>query len=318
MTMPKTLVVTIAGMISENDLAPLRDVSEVNYHEVPSIGELELAELCAGFDYLMLNMDVVTKSGSLKLTEGFYGHPGTERLRGLAVDMTGMDYFSPRAASRRGLILQNIPHYSSQSVAESILAEILLHSRQRHLAYEDVAQGKKAVARKGINLLGRTAGIVGFGGIGSTLAGLLRGLGMRVIVWNRTPRPGVEIVTLRELFERSDVIALAVKTVSEGEARNVGMIGADLLQLARGAIVVNLANPLLVDPAAMAAALTASKVSGYSVESSDRSAYGDNPRVHCAPTNAWDSDESMATLRSTWVRNVMSAIEGHAENVYRD
>jgi phosphoglycerate dehydrogenase-like enzyme len=318
MAKPKTLVVTIAGMISESDLAPLRMVSEVRYHELLTISEIELAERCAGFDYLMLNMDVVTKTGSLKLTEAFYQHPGTKGLRGIAVDMTGMDYFSPRAALKRGLMLQNIPHYSSQSVAESILAEILLHSRQRHLAYEDVAQGKKAVARKGINLLGRTAGIVGFGGIGSTLAGLLKALGMRVIVWNRTPRSGVESVTLPELFERSAVIALAVKTVSEGETRNVGMIGSDLLQRAQGAIVVNLANPLLVDAIAMTAALAAGKVCGYSVESPDRSAYGNDPRVHCAPTNAWDSDESMATLRSTWVQNVISAIKGQPENVYRD
>ena len=318
MSKPKTLVVTIAGMISEVDLAPLRDVSDVQYVELPSIGELDLAGRCAGFDFLMLNMDVVTKSGSVKLTDAFYQHPGTKSLRGVAVDMTGMDYFSPHSAAKRGLMLQNIPHYSSQSVAESILAEILLHSRQRHLAYEDVLQGKKAAARKGINLMGRTAGVVGFGGIGSTVAGMLRALGMRVLVWNRTRRSDVETVSLEELFDRSDVIVVAVKTVSEGTGRNVGMIGAELLERARGAIVVNLANPLLVDPSAMSAALATGNVCGYSVESSDRTAYSGDVRVHCAPTNAWDSDESMATLRSTWVQNVISAINGSPQNVYRD
>ena len=318
MSKPKTLVVTIAGMISEVDLAPLRDVSDVQYVELPAIGELDLAERCAGFDFLMLNMDVVTKTGSLKLTDAFYQHQGTRKLRGVAVDMTGMDYFSPHSAAKRGLMLQNIPHYSSQSVAESILAEILLHSRQRHLAYEDVLQGKKAAARKGINLMGRTAGVVGFGGIGSTVAGMLRALGMRVLVWNRTRRSDVETVSLEELFDRSDVIVVAVKTVSEGTGRNVGMIGAELLERARGAIVVNLANPLLVDPSAMSAALATGNVCGYSVESSDRTAYSGDVRVHCAPTNAWDSDESMATLRSTWVQNVISAINGSPQNVYRD
>lgn len=318
MSKPKTLVVSIAGMISEPDLAPLRVLSEVEYLEVSAIGEVELAERCSGFDYLMLNMDAVPKTGSLKLTEAFYHHTGTKNLRGIAVDMTGMDYFSPHAASKRGLMLQNIPHYSSQSVAESILAEVLLHSRQRHLAYEDVAQGKKAVARKGINLLGRTAGIVGFGGIGSTVAGMLRALGMHVIVWNRTPRTGVEAVGLSDLFRRSDVIVLAVKTVSDGQGSNVGMIGSELLRLAHGAIVVNLANPLLVDPSAMVRALADGNVSAYSVEASDRSAYAGDLRVHCAPSNAWDSDESMATLRSTWVRNVITAIQGSPENVYRD
>jgi phosphoglycerate dehydrogenase-like enzyme len=316
--MPKTLVVTIAGMISEEDLGPLRKVSQVEYLELPAIGELELAERCAGFDFLMLNMDVVPKTGSLKLTDAFYRHQGTRKLRGLAVDMTGMDYFSPHSAAKRGLLMQNIPHYSSQSVAESILAEVLLHSRQRHLAYEDVLQGQKPVARKGINLMGRTAGVVGFGGIGSTVAGMLQALGMRVIVWNRTPRPDLETVSLEELFERSAVIVLTMKTVAEGRGRNVGMIGAGLLQRAHGAIVVNLANPLLVDPSAMSAALTAGNVCGYSVESPDRSPYAGDIRVHCAPTNAWDSDESTAMLRSTWVKNVISAINGSPQNVYHD
>src|SRR5262249_22544939 len=158
----------------------------VDYRELPSIAEVDLAKSCAGYDYLMLNMDVVPKSGSLKLTENFYAHSSVRRLKTIAVDMTGMDYFSPKAAAAAGVMLQNIPHYSSQSVAESILAEILLHSRQRHLAYVDEIKGRLVEARKGINLLNRTAGIVGYGSIGSTVAGLLSALGMKVIVWNRS------------------------------------------------------------------------------------------------------------------------------------
>jgi glycerate dehydrogenase len=315
---PRTIVATIPGMIGESDLAPLRAVSDVTYVELPSISESDLAARCRGFDYLMLNMDVVPKTGNLKLTNLFYSHPDTAQLRGIAVDMTGVDYFSPRLAVERGLLLQNIPHYSSRSVAESMLAEILLHSRQRHLAYEDQLQGKKPVARKGINLAGRTAGIVGYGDIGQTLSGLLRGIGMNVIVWNRSPRAGVTQVALEELFERSDVIALAAKTVTEGPGRNVGMIGSVQLSRARSAIVVNLANPLLVDTPAMVQALAAGNVAAYSVESSDRKAFGDDPRVHCPPANAWDSDESMASLRATWVSNVLSAIRGKPENAYRE
>jgi glycerate dehydrogenase len=318
LTKPKTIVVTIPGMIGDTDLAPLRAASDVTYCELPSISETDLAERCRGYDYLMLNMDVLPKTGNLKLTPLFYSHPGTTQLRGVAVDMTGVDYFSPRLAAERGLLLQNIPHYSSQSVAESILAEVLLHSRQRHLAYEDQLQGKKPVARKGVNLSGRTAGIVGYGDIGRTLSGLLQGVGMKVIVWNRSPRSGVTQVGLEELFERSDVVAVTAKTVTDGPGKNVGMIGSRQLSRARGAIVVNLANPLLVDAPAMVQALASGNVAAYSVESPDRKALGDDPRVHCAPTNAWDSDESMATLRATWVSNVLSAIRGKPENAYRE
>lgn len=320
MKRPKTLVVTIPGMIGDEDLKPLSGLSDVTYRELGSTSESELATMCDGFDYLMLNMDAVTKTGKLKLTPGFYGHPAVRSLKGIAVDMTGMDYFSPAAAEAAGVMLQNIPHYSSQSVAESIVAEVLLHSRQRHLAYQDERAGRIAEARKGINLKGRRAGIVGLGSIGNAVASLLHGLGMEVGYWNRSARSVAGATTLEKIFEQSDVICLCAKTVLEGASANVGMVNASLLGRSRGAIIVNLANPLLVDTRALVSGLEDGKVAAYSVEAPDdlRSELQRFPQVHFAPPNAWNSDESMATLRKTWVDNVISAINGHPQNVYRN
>src|SRR5262249_36283919 len=159
-----------------------------------------------------------------KLTEVFYSHPNVRNLKTIAVDMTGVDYFTPKAAASAGIMLQNIPHYSSESVAESILAEVLLHSRQRHLSYVDEIKQQAVTARKGINLAGRTAGIIGYGSIGSTVAGLLSCLHMKVVVWNRSPKSGVDMVSLEELFRTSDVICITMKTVTEGEGANVNII----------------------------------------------------------------------------------------------
>jgi phosphoglycerate dehydrogenase-like enzyme len=321
MTKPKTLIVTIPGMISETDLTPLRQQSDVDYREMQSTTEEELAEMCSGYDYLMLNMDVVPKRGLLKLTEAFYTHPSVQTLKGIAVDMTGMDYFSPQAAARAGVILQNIPHYSSQSVAESILSEILLHSRQRHLAYVDEIQKQPIQDRKGINLKNRTIGIVGYGSIGSTLAGILSGIGMNVVVWNRSPRPNLSIISLEQVFEDSDVICICLKTVQEGQEANVGIIDSNLLNRCSNSIIVNLANEVLVDQNAMINALSSGKVAAYSVETSSpniREVFGIYHNVHFPPHNAWNSDESMQTLRDTWVANILSAIAGNPKNVYHE
>jgi lactate dehydrogenase-like 2-hydroxyacid dehydrogenase len=327
MTKPKTLIVTIAGMIGEQDLAPLREKSDVDYCELTSITESDLAKKCAGYNYLMLNMDVVpkTKDSSVKLSDTFYADPSVRALKTIAIDMTGMDYFSPKAAAAAGVMLQNIPHYSSQSVAETILSEILLHSRQRHAAYVDLLKGGKAQARKGINLANRTAGIVGYGSIGSTVAGILKGIGMNVIVWNRSPKVGVKCVSLTELFQQSDVICVTLKTVNDGVDSNTGLIGADLLKLCRNAIIVNLANELLVDSDAITVALRNGNVAAYSVEASGeilrRQINEGNPdaeKVHFAPSNAWNSDESMQTLRDVWVNNILSVIAGKPINVYRE
>lgn len=332
MCKPKTLVATIPGMISERDLEPVRAVSDVTYFETEPMEESELAAHCDGFDYLMLNMDVLTTKKGAKLTREFYTHPKTQLLRSIAVDMTGMDYFSPSEAAARNLTLQNIPHYSSQSVAESILAEVLAHSRQRHLAYMDEIRGRDVIPRKGINLRGRTAGIIGLGSIGIHVAFLLNGFGMKVVGWSRNPKPivknphpgteqpeiAIDHVPLPELFAQSRVIVVAMKTVSEGASANVGLIGSDLLSRASNAIVVNLANPLLVDSAAMNIALASGKVAAYSVESESRNQFQGFDQVHFAPSNAWNSDESMATLRATWVSNAVSAINGNPQNAYSD
>ena len=320
MAKPKTLVVSIPGMIGPRDLQSLSQYADVDYREMDSISEADLARMCAGFEYLMLNMDVVPKSGNLRLSPRFYDAASVRSLKSIAVDMTGVDYFSPQAAKAAGVMLQNIPHYSSQSVAESILAEVLLHSRQRHLAYQDERVGKPAEARKGINLKDRQAGVVGMGSIGRAAAGLLSAVGMKVRYWNRSGLELCGAALLPELFENSDVICVCAKTVIEGPDANVGMIGASLLSRCKGAIVVNLANELLIDPDAMSDALGNGAVSGYSVEASpaQRSTLGRFPQVHFPPPNAWNSDESMSQLRQTWVENLVSAIRGNPQNVYGD
>jgi phosphoglycerate dehydrogenase-like enzyme len=216
MALPKTLIVTVPGMIGEEDIKPLRAVSDVTYDERESMSEAELAASCEGYEYLMLNYDVVPTVGPVKLSDDFYRNQHVKALKAIATDITGMDWASPNSAVQNGALLLNIPHYSTRSVAESILSEVLLHSRQRHRAYMDQMRGETPQDRKGINVLDRTAGIIGWGSIGERTAELLGAIGMNVIAWNRSPREGVEQVSLETLFERSNVICVCLKTVKEG------------------------------------------------------------------------------------------------------
>lgn len=316
----KTLVVTTPGMIDDVDLAPLRRLSEVDYRELAHIDESDLATLCLGYDYLMLNYDVVKK-----LPEQFYISPNVRSLKAISADITGMDWASPQAARRHGVTLLNTPRYSTESVAESILCEVLLHSRQRHTAYKDEIKGREPEGRKGINLLGTTAGVVGLGSIGTRVAGLLEAVGMKVVAWNRTPRDGFEAVSLEKLFEISKVICLCLKTVASGSEATVGLVGDTLLSRCKEAIVVNLASAPLVDHEAILDSLQLGAVSGYSVERSaalmslpqfQRLAQLDS--VHMPPSNAWFSEESLRTLRDIWVDNIVSAINGSIQNAYTE
>jgi glycerate dehydrogenase len=310
MPQPRTVVVTIPEMINDGDLAPLRELSVVDYHEVEKLSEDELAALVAGYDYLMLNYDVVkTLSGD------FYRREPVRALKAISVDITGMDWASPQVAAENDVRLLNIPHYSTESVAETILAETLLHSRQRHLAYVDEIKGRPIEGRKGINLTGRRAAIIGLGSIGSRTAELLSGVGMEVVGWTRS---GLATqLTLAEIFSSAAVICVCCKTVREGAETNVGFVGRELLMRCNGAIVINLANVDLVDHDAMADAIRDGCVSAYTVERNDKlidSPLAGMEQVHFPPSNSWFSEESLQMLRHVWVRNVVGAINDEFPN----
>lgn len=316
---PKVLVASIDGMIDNDDLKPLGEVADVKLVISKPVSEQKLAQMCRGFDHLMLNMDVVEQKGDFKLTKSFYSSSGASDLKSICVDMTGLDYFSPNEAEAAGIRLIQVDGYSTRSVAETILCEILLHSRNRHLAYMDLLKGKKQNLRKGINLLNKTAGIVGYGNIGSEVAEILRGLGMNILVWNYTPIPGIENTPLPKLFSDSDVICISMKTVAKGKDANVGMINGDLLNNCKGAIIINLANYILVDNWGMLKALNNGNVRGYSIYEIQGSAteghqgkaikkMSENDNFHMCPADGWDSDESRALLKERWLDNIINMI----------
>lgn len=312
----KTLVVTIPNMITEADLLLLKQVSEITYQEMSSVSQEHLAEMCQGYDYLMLNYDVVKK-----LDESFYSHPNIKALKGISTDITGMDWADPESAKKYDVLLMNTPGYSTESVAESVLCEILLHSRKIHTAYIDRIQRKVPEARKGINLKGRTVGIIGLGSIGTRLAEILQGIGMSVVGWNRSPKEifGVTMMSVDELMKTSDVVCVCLKTVTEGSESTVNFLSKELLAHARhGQIIINLAGKQLVDHDALYEKIIDGTVSGYSVTRSDV-LLGHNisklDQVSMPPANAWFSDESLQALRQIWVGNIVSVVKGMPKNV---
>ena len=107
---------------------------------------------------------------------------------------------------------------------------------------------------EGMQLTGKTIGLIGFGGIAAEVARITRGIGMRVLAWNRTPREaeGVRFAPLEEVLRTSDVVSVHLLLTDETR----GFLGADRLAMMRpGAILVNTARGAVVDEHAMVAAL---------------------------------------------------------------
>lgn len=152
-----------------------------------------------------------------------------------------------------GVTVHTIKGYGDTAVAEHTIALMFACARSVALMDRTVRAGTWTPL-EGMQLLGKTLGVVGLGGIGGEVARIAAGIGMKVVAWNRTPRPetGVPQVELDALLSTSDVVSLNL--VLNDETR--GIIDAKRLGLMKpGAILVNTARGALVDEAALLDAL---------------------------------------------------------------
>jgi len=310
---PKVLLITLKGMwdITEKDLSPLRRVADVDYVQVKKMTEEQLAEKCEGYDYLMLNMDFLPfpdPNDMSKLTEKFYNNPGVANLKGINVDMTDVDFFSPDIAKEKGILLQDTPNAVTESVAESAVCEILLHARGRHISYT-----KNENCTKGIDLKGKTAGIIGKGNIGQAVGKILEGMGMNVLYNDIQSKDSTPI---EQIFKEAKVISIHIPAHQPHTNKsNEGFINEKLLDLCQGTILINLATDIIVDNYAIRKAIQEKKIIGYSVERGRELSKNLEkiPEVHIAPCS-FDSDESRKNILRIWIQNMVSAIEGNPQN----
>ena len=162
-------------------------------------------------------------------------------------------YMNPEELAELGITVHLIKGYGDTAVAECAIA--LMWEAARGLAKMD--RGIRAgnwLRDDGMQLTGKTLGLIGFGGIAAEVARIAIGSGMRVIAWNRSPKkfPKVEFVEYEELLTESDVISIHL--LLNDETR--GMVSRACFEAMKpGAILVNTARGAIVDEEAMIDAL---------------------------------------------------------------
>ncbi len=167
-------------------------------------------------------------------------------------------YMVPEELEALGIGVHTIKGYGDTAVAEHAVA--LMWAAARDLAAMHTSVRAGAWPRtEGMQLTGKTIGLLGFGGIAAEVARIAGGGGMRVLAWNRTPRaaPGVEFVDLDTLLAQSHVLSLHLLLTDETRGF---LDAARLARLRPGAILVNTARGALVDEAAMIAALESGRL----------------------------------------------------------
>jgi D-3-phosphoglycerate dehydrogenase len=204
----------------------------------------------------------------------------------------GVDNIDVKAATAKGIIVMNTPFGNSITTAEHAISLMMALARQIPEADRSTHAGKWEKSKfLGVEVFGKTLGIIGCGNVGSIVADRAIGLKMKVIAYDpflsqeRAMELGVEKVELDDLLQRADVITL--HTPLTDRPRNI-IDAAALAKTRRGVRIVNCARGGLVDERALVAALKSGDVAGaaldvFEIEPAKESALFEFANVICTP-----------------------------------
>lgn len=248
-------------------------------------------------------------------------------LKYIGVLATGYNVVDADTAKKQGIIVTNVPAYSTRSVAQMTFAHIL-NLAQRTACHsasvkagdwsrsEDFCYWKHPL----LELSGMTLGIFGFGQIGQAVFKLAKAFGMKIIASSRTTKEGfddVDFVDIDSLFKTSDILTLHCPLTHETE-KIVNKEKIDLMK--KSAFIVNTARGQLIDEEALANALNNGTIAGAGLDVlSSEPPEKNNPLLsakNCfiTPHIAWASKASRQRLMDTAVENVKAFIKGSPQN----
>lgn len=160
-------------------------------------------------------------------------------------------YMNVDELKARGVIVHTIKGYGDTAVAEHTIALMFAAAREVARMDREVRAGVWT-PQEGVQLHGKTLGVIGLGGIGREVAHLGRGVGMHVVGWNRTRRAGVPLIELDTLLARADVVSINLTLTDETR----GFLSREHIACMKpGAILINTARGALVDEQALIEAL---------------------------------------------------------------
>ncbi|MFG3137022.1 NAD(P)-dependent oxidoreductase [Streptomyces sp. NPDC048211] len=254
--------ILVVDPIAPQALEQLRVTYDVTVRMQPS--GAELLHLVPGMDAIVLRSGVELSAHVIN---------GARQLKVIARAGNGTDNIDLTAARRAGIQVFNIPNVSSGSVAELALG--LTYAVTRHIALAD-RQMRSNIWKKselaGIELAGKTLGVVGLGDIGSRLAALACGVGMQVVGSVGRPtkerktefaRMGITLMSSGEVLRNADVVAL---TCPLNDRTRHLITAAELAAMKSGAYLVNVSRAGVVNENDLYDALTRRHIAGAAID----------------------------------------------------
>ena len=299
---------------------------DMSWDELKGLGECvvhdrtapdKLLERAKGAQVLLTNKVVLDRETMGQLPELAY----------IGVLATGYNVVDVEAARDRGIVVTNVPAYSTDSVAQIVFALLLelvsgvgRHDEAVHMGKWSRSPDFSFCEISMIELAGLTMGIVGFGEIGRVVARIAEAFNMKVIVHTRTSGKGdgMIYVDLDTVFAESDVISLHCPLTPETQ----GLVNSDRLRrMKESGILINTSRGPVVDEAALADALNTGEIAGAAVDVlSVEPPPEDTPLLgarNCiiTPHIAWATLAARNRLMDTVVGNVKAWMEGRPGNI---
>lgn len=301
---------------------------DLTWKELEEMGELtvydrtspsETVARAAEADIVLTNKVIIGKTEMEQLPN----------LKYIGVLATGYNVVDIEAAHERGIIVTNVPAYSTESVAQMVFAHLLtVTNRTEHYAIQN-RNGKWSSNpdfsyqdTKVMELAGKTFGIVGLGNIGRRVAQIALAFGMKVKAFTSKPAEtlpeGIAKADMKELFSTSDVISLHCPLTADTRY----LINTESLGwMKNSAIVINTGRGPLVDDQAVADALADGKIAAYCADVlTEEPPKADNPllaqeNAYTTPHIAWATYEARIRLIQVASNNVRAFINGTPQNV---
>src|SRR3954447_18647284 len=234
----------------------------ISADEKPGLTPDELKAIIGEYDGLAVRSSTKVNAGAMDA--------GLPRLKVIGRAGIGVDTIDVPAASARGIVVMNTPFGNSITTAEHAIAMLFALAREIPQADQSTQAGKWEKNRfMGVELAGKTLGLIGCGNIGSIVADRAHGLKMKVVAYDPFLSPeralelGVEKVELDELLARADFITLHTPLTDQTR----GILSRDALaKTKRGVRIVNCARGGLIDEAALKDGLESGQIAGAALD----------------------------------------------------
>jgi len=263
--------VLVAEEIAESGLQALRDAG----HEVDirtGMSEGELLDAVPGAHALIIRSSTQVTADVLAVADQLVvvGRAGI-----------GLDNVDVPAATAKGVLVVNAPQSNTLSAAEHTMALLLAQARNVPQAHSALVQGRWERSKwNGVELSGKTLGIVGLGQIGRLVAQRAHAFGMRLVAYDpfvsedSAKKLSVAMVSLDEIAAEADFLTLHLAKTPE----TLGLIGTEFLAKAKPNLrVINVARGGIVDEAALAAAVEAGQIAGAAIDVFDSEPTTESP-----------------------------------------